>query len=298
MPMPRNDKCLVTLLIGEYYRKMWEFSFADTWRRYAEAHGYDIVVIDDHIDRTGRARERSPHWQKALILEHPDVQPYRHAVWIDSDVLINHHKAPCVVSATAPGRVGAVSYNSLNAATAKLHANRQEREYDYSMRFGHGDPLGLGRAPTARDRYRAIGINTGLDDWINTGVLVFEVEAHRALLRDFYDRYAETPHSIFENVPLSFHLLDSGMVDFIDTRFNADYLFELMEYYPFLLLKEFKTDSRDNLRLRILAANVLWENNFFLHCVSGVPTARDDIRWIFRDQPEWDKYLFRFRDEE
>lgn len=297
MTVVRNDKCIVTLLIGKRYKDMWESLFADTWRAYADKHGYDIVTIEDYVDTGPRGRLRSPHWQKCLILEHPEVQKYRHAVWIDSDVIINHERAPCIVSSTTPGHVGAVSYGGLNAATPKLWGNRVEREFSYSLRFGQGDNLKLGRPPEARDRYRAAGIETEINDWINTGVLVFETNLHREMLRNFYDSYEEGPFSIFENVPLSYELLRSGLVHFVDPRFNADYLFELMESYPYLLLKEFQSASRENLRLRILAANVLWNNNFFLHCVAGAPTAREDIRWIFRSASEWDKYTFKFKDE-
>lgn len=295
MPQASSSKCIVTLLIGEPYRIMWENTFADTWRRYAAAHGYDIVVIDDYIDPTPRARERSPHWQKCLILEHPEVRRHQHVVWIDSDIMINYHTAPCIVEATPSGMVGAVSYHDLNSATPKLKANRRDREYNYSLRFGNGNPFGLNRAATPADRYRAIGLDPTVDDFINTGVLVLETDQHASVLRQVYDHAVETSLSMYENTPLSHALLQQGLVHRLDPRFNADYLYEMLESYPFLLMKEFQTEDRNNLRLRILSANVIWNNNFFLHCVSGAPTSRQDVRWIFRDAGEWERYLFHFQ---
>lgn len=297
MSAQRKDKCIVTLLIGDYYQALWEKLFADTWYRYAEKHGYDIITIKDYIDPDHAEKKRSPHWQKCLILEHPEVKQYKRAVWIDSDILINYHRAPCIVSQTdEPGKVGAVSYAAFNTPTPKLRANRQDRHFEYSVKFGGGDAYGLGRAPEPRDIYRAIGFDTTIDDVVNTGVLVFDTDTHAGVLRDVYETHKESRLSLFENIPLSMELLRRGLVQFIDPRFNADYLYELLESYPFLLLKEFQEEKKENRRLRILSANVIWNNNFFLHCVSGAPTSREDILWIFRNVSDWNNYLFNFRE--
>lgn len=292
-----SNKCIVTLLIGSHYQQMWENLFADTWRKYAKCHGYDIVIITDYIDPNHGEKKRSPHWQKCLILEHPDVQKYRHAVWIDADILINYHRAPCIVSQTAPGKVGAVSYNALNCATPKLQANRRDREFDYSVQFGGGDHYGLGRPAEAQDIYRIVGIQTDVNDVINTGVMALETDRHANILRKVYDTRQETPLSLYEMIPLSHDLLKGDIVHFVDPRFNADYLLETLEYYPFLLLKEFQDEKRENRRIRIMAANVIWNNNFFIHCVSGAPFSRADSLWVFRDMSDWRNYIFRFKDE-
>ena len=104
----KHDKCLATLLIGEAYRDMWRQHFEKSWREYAKRHGYDIVVVDRHIDRSERGRKRTPHWQKCLILEHEEVRQYEHVVWVDADVIINFHTAPCIVGCNEPGKIGIV----------------------------------------------------------------------------------------------------------------------------------------------------------------------------------------------
>ena len=95
-----NDKALVTLLIGDPVRDLWTRHMEKGWRRYAERRGYDIVLIDQFIDPTPRATERTPHWQKCLVLQHPQGAALPPCRWVDADICINPFAAPCIVSAT------------------------------------------------------------------------------------------------------------------------------------------------------------------------------------------------------
>lgn len=107
--MAIKKKALVTLLIGDDYYKVWKTYFKQSWEKYADIHGYDIVIIDDFIDKSELAASRSVHWQKCLILEDERVQQYEDIVWLDSDVLINFHRAPCIVESNNSNNIGVVS---------------------------------------------------------------------------------------------------------------------------------------------------------------------------------------------
>ncbi|HLN23429.1 MAG TPA: hypothetical protein VK558_05540, partial [Patescibacteria group bacterium] len=110
-------KALVTILIGDSYIAMWERLFASTWRAYCEKHGYDLIVIKEYIDKSDRALTRGPHWQKCLILEREEVRKYDRVVWVDADIAINFHNAPCIVDATPRHLIGAMHYNDMNCMT-------------------------------------------------------------------------------------------------------------------------------------------------------------------------------------
>ena len=43
-------KCLVTLTIGDDFKRFWKKYFEHRLDEYATRHGYDIVAIDDYID--------------------------------------------------------------------------------------------------------------------------------------------------------------------------------------------------------------------------------------------------------
>ncbi len=252
-------KALVTVLIGETYQRQWRERFSPTWQAYAARHGYDIVVIDDYIDPSPMARARSPHWQKCLILEHPKVRGYDRVVWVDADVLINPYRAPCIVAATPPGKVGAVSHNRCYRRSANTIATVEDR-YNHMLGATSGAPQGKGMAPA--ELYRHLGLADGVDDMVNTGVLVLE-PAHAPLLRQVYDTGQEAPLSSFEMMPLCHALFSADAVAFLDDAFNVIYPFEITTHYAWAM--HAAATQRD----WVLATNNIWINSYFLHFTSG-----------------------------
>ncbi|MEO5337803.1 MAG: hypothetical protein H7841_13060 [Magnetospirillum sp. WYHS-4] len=259
--MARNTKALVTLLIGEpAYREEWERQVEPTWRQYAARHGYDIVAIDRHIDDSPRGRERARNWQKCLILEHPDVQPYDDVVWLDADILINFLAAPCIVEANARRGVGLVSYGTLYD-TPHIHAALVERQARL------GDPEAT--IPTIADIYRAAGLSPA-PTLANTGVMVLYRPRHAAALRHVYDTYEENPRTAKEEFPLCHYLYGNGLAADLDRRFNWPWLYHVIERYPFLLNDAYRNDRR----LVALCVNSAWANSWFLHFTGDQPATR------------------------
>jgi hypothetical protein len=275
-----NSKALATLLIGDSYRRGWEAHYRQSWEDYGRRHGYDVVAIGDWIDPTPRSRARSPHWQKCLILDHPDLAGYEHVVWVDADVLINANRSPCIVSAHDSDRIGALSYNALNRSDSRRRAAREDRAVQLFADLSGETPERT--AVAAVDRYVRAGLPGDVEDWTNTGVLVLQPR-HRDLLRHVYDTGVESEHSLFDNMALSYHIFASGEFAAIDPRFNVDLYYELLESYPFLLF----ADYGRSLLLRTLAINTIFLNSFFLHFVGGVgPSLRSDVQLVARNLPD------------
>ena len=79
-----------------------------------------------------------------------------------------------------------------------------------------------------------------------------------------------------------------------NARFNADYLYEVIENYPFLTLSKFGPETPENIRLRTLCALTIISNNWFIHAVAGAPGARTDLMRIppaLLAAPEFERYL-------
>lgn len=274
-----SRKALVTVACGPRgpkYQAAWKNVFSRSWRPYAERHGYDVILIDDYIDPTSRATERPPHWQKCLILEHPDVQGYDHVVWLDVDIMINFHQAPCIVGHHDDDRVGLISYRQANRIDAR-HVFLREDRMD---RWGEALPdlaahnRDLRRAGAYGDLYVRAGLPGDVDDYTNTGVLVLRPH-HREVMRHIYDTY-ENDECLVDNMPISYHLLKNNLHAFIDPRFNTDLVWEYMEHYPFLLQPAFVGDRY----LRVLAINALWHGAWFLHCLTGTQALSNDYSYI------------------
>lgn len=251
-----NDKAIVTLLIGDSMRRFWSAFMEKSWRLYAEKQGYDIVLIDDYIDREPLARERTPHWQKLLVLQHPEVRKYRHAVWVDADICINHFTAPSIVDGMTTDKVGCVVFE---------------------------------KGESARRLYRNYGIEDGPDQLTNTGVLVMQPAKHAEMCEWIYRNYKENNDSAKENIPLSYHLFAHDLAEPIDPRFNVDWTDRMFEHYPFL--ENLSNQDRD--LLAGYCVHVAWARSHFLHFINQIMTieglpetynTRMDIRFLFQDK--------------
>ena len=264
--MTKNSKALVTLNIGEPYQKMWRETFADTWFEYGKRHGYDVLSLEDYIDNSELAHARSPHWQKCLILEDPRTQDYEDVVWVDSDILINYHTAPCVVAANADGaasgKIGAVTW----AGSDKPNRERFENGIRRVWENNQAPWVRAIEDPTFQKFFELGGYPIDHENMMNTGLLVLkQCDQHRLAMRQVYETYKEGPHTSKEQMALAHYLLTKDMVNPIDSRFNKIWDTVLIEAYPFLLVPAFAQDKR----MSAFCVNAAYHNAFFLHFISG-----------------------------
>jgi len=98
-------KAIVTLAIGSAYLDRFEQLCRRNWTAYTERHGFDLFVIQEPLDKSERARNRSPAWQKCLILGAPDIAGYERVVWVDSDIFLNP-AAPSILDGVPMESIG------------------------------------------------------------------------------------------------------------------------------------------------------------------------------------------------
>ena len=262
-------KALVTIAIGDFHHRLWEQLFKPTWQAYADKHGYDLILFTDFLDSSPKASERRPHWQKCLILEQEEVRRYDRVVWMDSDIGINI-ASPCIVDSCPEDKIGVVSYN----AVLDTPGGRDNLVARAKLIFNQV-------TPSVHQRYIGAKLPPTVDDWTNTGVIVFTPARHRDLLRGVYENGVETPDSLADNMALSHAIFSSGQHHLLDPRFNCDIYYKILEHYPFLTIDAYNANEM----LRALVANIIWHNNFFLHYTTGInQEMRGDARFILEDQ--------------
>lgn len=210
---------IVTLVVGSRYQSRFARYCQRNWESYAKRHGLDLVILQEPLDRSVRAQNRSVAWQKCLALCCERVQRYRQVVWIDSDIVIREG-SPNIFDGVAENEVGAVADYALPSPTAY----RRRLEYFYS------------KWEAANARYvsnltpQEFLTNWGLppqDQVVQTGVLVMSPALHADLLHRTYDSYEDKGDSSwnYEMRPLSYEILRSAAVRWLDLRFNAPTLF-------------------------------------------------------------------------
>jgi hypothetical protein len=212
-------QAIVTLVIGDEYRRRWEQISKKGWTAYCQRHGYDLIPIDRPLDESERAKKRSPAWQKCLVLEPSIASAYEQVVWLDGDILIN----PAAPPITAPlEKIGAINEHAFPSPADRLSIVR---------RLITGAPL----EGIANRSYWEAWLDPG--DWhafyglpkksgmqiVQTGVLVLSPKHHREILRYVYDHYDDrgSAEYNYEMRPLSYEIQNQGIQYWIDPKFNA-----------------------------------------------------------------------------
>ncbi len=128
---------------------------------------------------------------------------------------------------------------------------------------------------SGKDFYNQFGIETEIDDVIQTGVLVLTPELHNDLLLNVYYNYEEKTggHWNYEMRPLFYEIVKNNLHHFIDNKFN--YIFSLFKlaFYPETLEVRNPFIYRWMRRFRLSkgpkqikqAATIAYNNAYFLH---------------------------------
>ncbi len=281
-----NTKALVTVVIGDDFTAMWEQVMSMTWRLYAEKHGYDIIVIDDFIDDSDRAKNRHINWQKCLILEDERVCGYEDVVWLDADIMINYHTAPCIVETNSSDKIGLVGNKESFYDSPVIMDNLMLRH------------LSLTKTTRTCRSMQELYVRAGLDDSVenaaNTGVIVLKPKMHTEVMRYVYDSFEENDFSMKEELPLSNHLYKNKLVNNLDKRFNWPWVYHIVESYPFLLLSEVNCD----ISITGQCVNAAWSNSWFLHftgdTLNGEQSLRDHSNLVIKSFVDLEAYtVFR-----
>ena len=244
-------QAIVTLAIGADYAERFERDCRANWTAYAKRHGFDLVVITNPLDTSERARNRSPAWQKCLVLGVPEVANYDRVVWVDSDILINP-AAPSVLDGVPPERIGAIDEHRFPTPEARQAI--LETIVAIAPATGDADKIFWQAWHDPGTWHRYAGLPSGQSHIVQTGVLVLAPTHHRALLEHVYHQYEERGGKQFnyEMRPLSHEIQAHGLQHWIDPRFNA------LVWWLFL----HQNPSTDHLP-RFVQEN--YRRSFFLH---------------------------------
>jgi hypothetical protein len=208
---------IVTLAIGSAYSDRFEQLCRGNWTAYAERHGFDLFVIQEPLDRSERARGRSPAWQKCLVLGVPEIAGYERAVWVDSDIFLNP-LAPSILEGVPIETIGVTDEHRFPAPEMRRTILRDiiahapaDGEFDARYWQAWLDP-GCWHA--------AWNLPSGQAHIVQTGVMVLSPQHHREILEHVYHAYEDRGLN-YEMRPLSHEIQAHGLQHWIDPRFNA-----------------------------------------------------------------------------
>lgn len=261
-------KAIVTIVHGEHFQRTWKQFSRPNWRRYAERHRYELLVLDQPLDQSPRATARSIAWQKLLIASHPQARRYDVLVWIDADVVINHWRAPCIVASLSTDRIGVCEETEL--PREGLFSEMVKANLAFWEQAGE-----RAKMPYPLDPFRRYGFAERPTRYFNTGVLVVRPALHREFLEDIYNRYEDKgPYCNYEQIPLSYEMERHNNCEVMDPKYNVLLVQLLLAFgYPH------SRRSPTLLSGRALFLGRLLSNIYFLH-FAGVHHLMPDLALI------------------
>jgi hypothetical protein len=130
---------IATVVIGDSYRRHYERIFLPSVKRYADAHGYDLLLFDRYLCAPEWQHSSTVNFTKNLIPLQPEVQAIDRLLVLDADILVNRN-APPFTELELNGGVGVVdewSQPSVAGRVAYQQSNGWETTpAEYYARFG------------------------------------------------------------------------------------------------------------------------------------------------------------------
>jgi hypothetical protein len=214
-------KAIVSIVIGDGYVARWRRCCEQSWRAYAQKHGYDIVLFEQPLDDSARARSRSPAWQKLLVLGNERTAEYDRVVWVDADVVINP-LAPDISLGVPLDAVGAVDEHRFPSRAL----NQRFVEAMVKQFTDRGQTAVADRCRdylTTKSYYESWGVPGHHNHIVQTGVMVLSPRHHRQIFEKVYREYEDKGSEPwnYEMRPLSYELLENCALHWLDHRFNA-----------------------------------------------------------------------------
>lgn len=275
-------KAIVTLCIGEKYKKLFDEYCRSNWTDYCNMFNFDLIVIDTSLDASERALKRSPSWQKLLILSQSWSSNYDQIVWVDTDVIINTNNTYDITSGVPLEKVGGVDQYAI--PTKEIFDISLKRLYDVWTR--DKVPFIDNRTPASYYMNRGLPVNQ-LQKVMQAGVFVCSPIHHREKFEFIYNNYEDTHGGEwnFENPAMSYELVKDDLVKWIAPQFNFCVINIISAFYPYLLdiktspLKNFyykivrkltKKEPLQTNEAELLALKNIYELSVFMH-FAGCP---------------------------
>lgn len=252
-----NKKAVVTLAIGFKYEKLFKDFCEPGLIEYCKKFDYDLICLTEALDNTERAKNRSPAWQKLLILSQPWSSNYEQIVWLDTDIIVNNNNALDIAEMVAVEKIGAVDQYSI--PSKELYQIAFKRFYINN--YGEIPEIN-NLTPDSYYRNNNLICDRPLTQVVQTGVMVASPKYHKAIFEYTYNKYEDFNGSLvsqnqYEMPSLSYELISKDLMHWLPNQFNFDVISNLLAYFPFVvpanekssshyLTRQFKRDKESN----------------------------------------------------
>ena len=288
LPVSKNKTAIVTLVIGKSYKDLWSSFAFKNWESYCLKYGIGLYIEDQDLD--GGINPKKKQWQKLLLGDSLlKISPQVETIcYLDSDILINPF-APNIFESHIPNTMALVSsiYNLPFDRELVLRRIAYFRRNFVSSNY----PLDSALFISNKDMYAYHNFSEQ-PDYACTGVIMFDSKDSN-VLKSIFEKYKPPFISITdggEEPYVNFELQRNCSINWLNYKFQAQWLYEMAANYPFLYLEL----NNSKLFAKCIRASLL--NNYFLHFSGSWSEGSDwENKKIFRSK-KWNGVLSGYYD--
>lgn len=186
--MNGKENVVVTTVIGDKYKDMYNKTFRASQERFVRKINTDFIFIEKDIEKS--PNHSHPSWQKLLMFRHPEISKYKRVFFLDADILVTRH-------AKNPFEIVDQSF-SWGMAKNNPHLTSEAIDGDLEL-------------------YKYCPVEHRPDFMLNAGVFLIDKSCEPVLEHIFYT-YKEQP--CYDNGPFSYHLLTGPKGMILPSEFN------------------------------------------------------------------------------
>ena len=258
----KSQNYIVAAAIGDQAISDWKKYAYQTWKRYCQLNDIGLLVFHNYIIPKESKYWKSATWQKHLfgkfILK--NIKGIENICLLDLDILINPY-SPNIFNYHIKNRISVVSHlknlpysNSENLIRRKIAFYRHNF---YSKKY----PLDSSLTMSNKEIFKYHQLKDP-GNYFCFGVFLFNLKKYANFIDKTYYLYKPSEKSLTAgNEPfINYEVLTKCKVNWLDYKFQAYWLYELVEKYPFLY--ELKK-KKNNLLKKCIESSL--KENYFLH---------------------------------
>lgn len=257
----KSKNILATIAIGGEYFNSWYENAFPSWEKYCIQHGLGLVVFNEDLISTKSKFWKKATWQKMLIAEKLKNSSLlvKNVCYLDTDILINY-KAPNIFDGYKSDTIGLVSI--VKNMPFSMDESRKKVSFLRHKHYDQKYPLDSAILMSS-DKIYSFHNLTAQDDFACMGLIIFNIDNHSELMRNWFNKYDKNVQSITnggDQSHINYEILKWGNVTWMDYKFQAIWIYEMAMKYPFLY-----SYGKDNEKLIRECVEATLMSNYFLH---------------------------------
>ncbi|AXE61725.1 glycosyltransferase [Candidatus Thioglobus sp. NP1] len=253
----KNNNFIATVAIGENHFNEWQKFILPSWLLYCDKFDIGLVVFEKDLIQRSDSKWKKANWQRLLMGDKLQEINANNVCYLDTDIMINP-SAPNIFELHDQEKLSVVSQTK----TPYDHATVLRKIAFLRNRFLSSDyPLDSALFMNNEDYYRYHNFEPQ-EDIFCSGFFIFNVDKYSNILKDWFYKYPSDVDTVTnggDEPVINFEFQNYGKINWLDYKFQALWMYEMAEKYPFLYAEM----NNEDLFIKCIQASL--KQNFFLH---------------------------------